>query len=113
VLAVIAPRLPARAERVLRLYDHLLGQAESERERQHIAEVRRALMTRSAAPPPLGAPIPSVVPHADASAWLAALCEGYRRGRLRDEDLLFAPSFAPLRARYALAQVLRVSRAFA
>ena len=113
VLAVISPRLPARAERVLRLYDQLHGQAESDRERQHIADVRRALMTRSAAPPPLGARIPSVVPHADTSAWIAALSEGYRRGKLRDEDLLFAPSYAPLRARYALAQVLRVSRAFA
>jgi hypothetical protein len=54
-----------------------------------------------------------VVPHADTTAWLAALCEGYRRGKLRDEDLLFAPSYASLRAKYALAQVLRVSRAFA
>lgn len=113
VLAVIWPRLPARAERVLRLYDQLRAQAESERERAHIADVRRAVMNRSLPPPPLGARVPSVVPHADLSAWLAALCDGYRRGKLRDEDLLFAPSYAPLRARYALAQVLRVSRAFA
>jgi hypothetical protein len=113
VLAVISPRLPARAERVLRLYDQLHAQAEGERERTHIAEIRYSLMNRSAAPPPLGARIPSVVPHADTTAWLAALCEGYRRGKLRDEDLLFAPSYASLRAKYALAQVLRVSRAFA
>ena len=113
VLAVISPRLPARAERVLRLYDQLHMQAEGDRERQHIAEIRIALMNRSAAPPPLGARIPSVVPHADTAAWLAALCDGYRRGKLRDEDLLFAPSYASLRAKYALAQVLRVSRAFA
>lgn len=112
VLAVISPRLPARAERVLRLYDQLHLQAEGERERQHIAEIRISLINRSAAPPPLGARTPSVVPLADTTAWLAALCEGYRRGKLRDEDLLFAPSYASLRAKYALAQVLRVARSF-
>jgi hypothetical protein len=112
-LAVIAPRLSARAERVLRLYDQLQRQADNERERQHIAGIRRALMNQTAPPPPLGARIPSIAPLADTASWITALAEGYRRGKLRDEDLLFAPSYAALRAKYALAQVLRVSRTFA
>lgn len=113
VLAVIAPRLAARPERVLRLYDQLHEQAEIEQERQHIAEVRKALMNRVAPPVPLAARSASIAPRADTASWLAALCEGYRRGRLRDEDLLFAPSYAVLRAKFALAQVLRTSRVFA
>lgn len=112
-LAVIAERVSARPERVLRLYDWLLRQADSDRERQHIADIRRALMNRAAPPPPLGARVPSIAPLADTASWLTALCEGYRRGKLRDEDLLFAPSFAVLRAKYALAAVLRVARSFA
>jgi hypothetical protein len=110
---VIVQRLAVRPERLLRLYDQLHAQAESDRERQHIAEIRKAIVTSSAPPVPLAARSPSIAPRADTASWLDALCDGYRRGKLRDEDLLFAPSYAVLRAKYALAQVLRVSRAFA
>lgn len=112
VLAVIAQRLGVREERMLRLYDTLHAQAEGERERQHIADVRKALMDGASPPCPLAPRSPSIAPRADSASWLAALREGYRRGKLRDEDLLFAPSYAVLRAKYALAQVLRVARAF-
>ena len=46
------------------------------------------------------------------SAWLGAICEAYGKGRVRDEDLLLDPSYAELRAQFALGEVLRVPRAF-
>jgi hypothetical protein len=113
VLAVVTQRLAVRHERLLRLYDQLHSQADGDRDRQHIAEIRKAILTHAPPPVPLAARSPSIAPRADTSSWIAAICDGYRRGKLRDEDLLFAPSYASLRAKYALAQVLRVPRGFA
>ena len=49
----------------------------------------------------------------NATLWALSNAFDESSGKLRDEDLLFAPSYASLRAKYALAQVLRVARAFA
>ena len=48
----------------------------------------------------------------DVNAWLSALREAYRKGKVRDEDLLLDPSYASLRSKFALADVLREARAF-
>jgi hypothetical protein len=112
VLAVIAPRVNLRRERVLRLCDQLCEQAEHEREREHVALVRHALQSDLAAPLPLGARNPSISDHGEATAWISALSEAYRKGKIRDEDLLLDPSYADLRKDFALAQVLRVARVF-
>jgi hypothetical protein len=113
VLCVIVGRLDSRRERVLRLCDQLADQADSEREKQHIAVVRHTLHTDGPVPMPLLPRVASVPPNTDADAWLSTLREAYRKGKVRDEDLLLDPSYAGLRAKFALADVLRVPRAFA
>lgn len=112
VLAVIAARLDSRPERVLRLCDQLLQQADTEREQNHIAAVRDALDAAVPVPPPLLSRVACVPASEDVAAWLTALREAYRKGKVRDEDLLLDPSYAPLRAEFALAGVLREARAF-
>ncbi|MET0385229.1 MAG: SMI1/KNR4 family protein [Polyangiales bacterium] len=112
VLVVIVSRLNTRRERLLRMCDHLHGQAESEREQQHIAAVRHALAHDAPAPAPLGARHASIASPGGTGAWITLLGEAYRKGKLRDEDLLLDPTYASLRTQFALADVLRVARVF-
>jgi hypothetical protein len=112
VLAVIAARLESRPERVLRLCDQLRMQADSQREQEHIARVRDALESEAPLPPPLVSRVACVQPSEDSDASLSALREAYRKGKVRDEDLLLDPSYAAFRAEFALSGVLREARAF-
>jgi hypothetical protein len=112
VLCVIAGRLESRRERVLRLCEQLAEQADGEREKQHISAVRHALHGDTRPPTPLLARAASVPQAADVAEWLTTLQEAYRKGKVRDEDLLLDPSYASLRTKFALAEVLRVPRAF-
>jgi hypothetical protein len=112
VLIVIAPRLDSRRERVLRLCDQLREQAENEREKQHIAAVRHALEEDTAPPRPMGARHSGVAAAGDVTARVSALSNAYRSGKIRDEELLLDPDYSELRRRFALADVLRVPRAF-
>jgi hypothetical protein len=112
VLVVIASRLDSRLERVLRLCEQLCEQSESDREKQHITAIRNALEKEKTPPMPLLPRTACVPANSDVSAWLAALREAYRKGKVRDEDLLLDPSYASLRTKFALADVLREARAF-
>ena len=112
VLSVVAARLTSRREQVLRICDQLAAQAESDREKHHIAAVRRALHAGTPLPTPLLARVSAVPAAADVAAWVSAVKEAYRKGKVRDEDLLLDPSYAPLRTQFALTDVLRTPRAF-
>lgn len=112
VLAVIAPTLGPRREQLLRIYDQLTEQAESERDKQHIGAVRKALFADESVPEPAALRTSSIPPSDDREAFMAALREAYRQGGVRDEDLLLDPAYARLRRKFALADVLRVRRGF-
>jgi hypothetical protein len=70
------------------------------------------MQSGSPSPMPLLPRVSDVPASTDIPAWLAALKEAYRKGRVRDEDLLLDPSYAPLRQQFALIDVLRTPRAF-
>ncbi|HEX4354513.1 MAG TPA: SMI1/KNR4 family protein [Polyangiales bacterium] len=112
VLAIASSRLTTHREQVLRLFDQLVAQADGEREHKHIASVRLAHQTGSPPPTPLLARASSVPPGTDHATWMTSVKEAYRNGKLRDEDLLLDPSYAPLRAKFALIEVLQTPRAF-
>ena len=112
VLAVIAARLSSRRERVLRLCDQLMEQSDVEREKQHIAGVRTSILTDAPAPLPFSPRNHGIPPQPDHTLWLKSISDAYGKGKVRDEDLLLDPSYAPLRSGFALADVLRVPRAF-
>jgi hypothetical protein len=112
VLLVITPRLRLSRERLLRLCDQLREQAENERERAHIALVRQALQHDSLPPTAIGARNPAIARAGDTADWISALSEAYRKGKIRDEDLLLDATYAELRSQFALADVLRVARVF-
>jgi hypothetical protein len=112
VLSVVAGCMKVHREQLLRLCDQLAAQCEGEREQRHIASVRQAMQSGSPSPMPLLPRVSDVPASTDIPAWLAALKEAYRKGRVRDEDLLLDPSYAPLRQQFALIDVLRTPRAF-
>ena len=112
MLAVIAARLSSRRERVLRLCDQLMEQSDVEREKQHIAGVRTSILTDAPAPLPFSPRNHGIPPQPDHTLWLKSISDAYGKGKVRDEDLLLDPSYARLRSGFALADVLRVPRAF-
>lgn len=112
VLAVIAARLTSRRERVLRLCDQLIEQTENEREQSHITAVRHAILTQAEAPQPLDPRNHGIAQSGDRARWIKDIGHAYGLGRVRDEDLLLDPGYASLREGFALADVLRVPRAF-
>lgn len=112
VLAVIAKALGPRREQLLRIYDQLTEQAESERDKHHIGAVRKALFADETVPDPAALRTSSIPPNDDREAFMAALREAYRQGSVRDEELLLDPAYARLRRKFALADVLRVRRGF-
>jgi hypothetical protein len=112
VLAVLAPRLTPRREQLLRIYDQLVEQSDSERDKQHIVSVRKALFAEETPPAPKAVRTSSIPPSGDPKEWMAALAEAYRQGAVRDEDLLLDPAYAMARRRFTLAEILRVRRSF-
>jgi hypothetical protein len=112
VLAVVASRLAGRREQLLRLFEQLAAQCDADRERQHVLSVRQAILSDTPPPSPLssrGGEVPTV---ADAGVFLETLKNAYRTGTVRDEDLLLDPSYAALRAKFALVEVVSTPRAF-
>jgi hypothetical protein len=112
VLAVIAPRLRARREALLRIYDQLTEQTEDESDKQHVAAIRRAVFAGEDPPPPLPLRTTAVPPDPDAARFFESLKQGYLRGKVRDEDMLLDPMYAVLRKTYDFAEVLRLPRGF-
>ncbi len=112
VLAVIAPALGERREQLLRIYDQLTEQCDDEDDKQHVGAVRRAVFARQIPPPPLPLRTTAVPPDPDATRFFSSLKEGYRRGKVRDEDMLLDPVYGVLRKQYDFAEVLRIPRAF-
>jgi hypothetical protein len=112
VLAVIAPALSERRDQLLRIYDQLAEQCDDDADRQHVVAVRRAVFARELPPPPLPLRTTAVPPDPDAARFFSSLKEGYRRGKVRDEDMLLDPVYAVLRQRYDFAEVLRIPRGF-
>jgi len=112
VLAVVAPRVTARRERVLRLCDQLREQAQTEREQQHIIVVRQALQREQHPPAALRTRAAGSARPEPPPANLKMLRDAYRAGTIRDEDLLLEPRYASLRRDFVLAQVVREPRAF-
>jgi len=112
VVAVIAARLASRRDRVLRLFDQLIQQEDGEREQRHIAAVRQSVLDQRPAPLPFTPRNHGIAAQADHALWIKAISAAYAKGKVRDEDLLLDPSYAPLRAGFVLADVLRVPRAF-
>lgn len=112
VLAVIAPRLRARREALLRIYDQLTEQTDDETDKQHVTAIRRAVFAAEDPPPPLPLRTTAVPPDPDAARFLASLKAAYQRGRVRDEDLLLDPMYTALRKTHDFAEILRIPRVF-
>lgn len=112
VLAVIAPRLRARREALLRIYDQLTEQVDEEDDKQHVAAIRRAVFAGEDPPAPLPLRTTAVPPDPDSARFFASLKAAYQRGKVRDEDLLLDPIYAALRKTYDFAEILRIPRGF-
>ncbi|HKP55216.1 MAG TPA: SMI1/KNR4 family protein [Polyangiales bacterium] len=112
VLAVLAPRLVPRREQLLRIYDQLAEQSDSDKDKQHIVAVRKALFADEEPPTPASPRISSIPPAGDQAQWMAALKKAYQQGAVREEDLLLDPAYTSARKRFILAEVLRVRRGF-
>jgi hypothetical protein len=112
VLAVLAPRLSPRREQLLRIYDQLAEQVDSERDKQHIVSVRKALFADEVPPAPKAMRTSSIPPSGDEKEWMTALGNAYKQGAVRDEDLLLDPAYADERRKFVLGEILRVRRGF-
>jgi hypothetical protein len=97
---------------LLRLLDLLAAQETDEEERRHIATIRHAAVRGDSLPPTH--PLRTTVAPADsdrATSWVA-LEAAYRKGRVRDEDLLLDPAYRALRHHRPFADLLRIRRDF-
>jgi hypothetical protein len=95
-----------------RLLDQLAAQSTDAEDKEQVAAVRHALVNRLGLPETRasrGSMVPAV---ASLSQWWDATRQAYFQGQVRDEDLLLDPSFAPLRASYDFAELLRIRRDF-
>ena len=113
VLGVIAPKLiQHRREALLRIYDQLTEQVEDDEDKQHVGAMRKAIFRGEAPPASLPLRSTAVPPDPDPVRFFESLKEGYRKGKVRDEDLLLDPVYAGLRATHDFAEILRVPRGF-
>lgn len=111
-LARVAPAHGDHQEPWLRILDQLIAQAQGDADRAAAKAIRRAVVKGERVPPPsppLEAPIEIVDDHA---ALFAAVCEAYREGSLREEDLLLDPRLDALWNEHDPADVLRIRRDF-
>jgi hypothetical protein len=111
LLSALSARAPS-PEPLLRRLDQLAAQAPDDAQAKGIAAVRRALFAGKAPPPPPPARATKVAPRDDHEAWWSDLQAAVRNGSVRDDDLLFDPSYAPLRAHHDFADLLRIRREF-
>lgn len=102
-----------RRDALQRALDHLRPQSAGEED----AAARDAILAATSsgattiplAWPPQDTAVP---PRSSLDEWWAAMNEAYRAGTLRDDDLVLDPTYAPLRERFDLADLLRIRREF-
>jgi hypothetical protein len=97
---------------LLRMLDQLGAQTADAEQARHIAEIRRAAWSRQALPPTRRARPTAAKPDADLTTWWTALENAYRKGTVRDDDVLLDPAYRPLRQHRPLADLLRIRREF-
>lgn len=111
-MARVAPPPGEAQAQWLRALDQLVEQALGDDDRAAVAAVRRVLVAGEG---PLPTPAPpfaaDVAAPDDHDAWWALLCEAYREGTVREQDLL-DPQLEPLGRSFDLADVLRIRRGF-
>lgn len=112
-LGVVAPPPGEEQEAWLRIFDQLVAQALDDDDRAAALAIRDAVAAGGGAVPrPYPPQEADVEPSDDLDAFWAACAKDYRAGSLREDDLLLDPRFAPLTARFALVDLLRIRRDF-
>lgn len=96
----------------LRLFDQLAEQTMDAADRKQIQAVRKAVFSSDPLPAARPARVSEPPGHADVERWWQELQQGYREGRIRDEDLLLDPTLDPLRRHKNLSEALRIRRDF-
>lgn len=110
-LGVIASQIEAR-EVLARWFDQLAEQCDQDADRAHVAQVRKAALSGSGAPPTHAVRETAVPVTSDHAAWWQAMRDAYNEGRLRDDDLVLDPVYAPLRTTHDFGELLRIRREF-
>lgn len=110
--AQLVPRDSEAQEPWLRVLDQLVAQALDEEDAAASRAIRLAVVKGDAVPRPSPPHEPGFEVEADVDSTFARMCEAYRRGSLRDEDLVLDPALSPLWARHDPADVLRIRRDF-
>lgn len=112
-LARVAPPPGDELEPWIRILDQLVAQAFDEHDEAAAIAIRKAMVT-GARPVPLPHPPQEaeVEPVDDLDAMWLRCADAYAAGRLREDDLLLDPRFAPLATKYALVDLLRIRRGF-
>jgi hypothetical protein len=96
---------------LLGLLDQLAAQADED-EQRIVAAVRRAVFSGEALPPTHAVRSTLVPDPTDPDAFYAQVEQAYRKGAVRDEDLLLDPSYRKLDRHRPLADLLRIRREF-
>jgi hypothetical protein len=112
-IAKVAPGPGDAQEPWLRILDQLTAQALDDDDRAAAKAIRRAVVKGSPPPPP-SPPCEAAIEigDGDPTTLLAAVCEAYREGSLREEDLVLDPRLDPLWTTHDPADVLRIRRDF-
>lgn len=110
VLGQLAPLVKHR-EPLLRVFDQLSEQAGGA-ERQHIADIRSAVLQGDALPETQRLHDTAVPEMDDPDARWQALRTAYSAGSVREDDLLLDPSYAALGRERGFADLLRIRRDF-
>ncbi|MGE0787495.1 MAG: SMI1/KNR4 family protein [Sandaracinaceae bacterium] len=114
-LARLAPRETDEQEPWLRIIDQLVAQAVDDEDAAAATAIRQAMLAGVDLPEPYP-PQEGAVDELDTAvdgedAW-SALADAYKRGELRDDDLLLDPSFTRVGQQRDLSDLLRIRRDF-
>ena len=99
-------------EGLLRLFDQLSEQTQEAEEKQHIAQIRRAVHSDGELPSTVPLRPLAVQGGAGLDGLWREVCAGYEGGTVRDDDLLLEPAYRPLKSEHDLGDVLRIVRRF-
>ncbi len=111
-LGKVAPPVGADQETWLRMLDQLVAQALDEEDREAAAAIRRAVVQGDPLPlpsPPQEAPVEVAD---DLQAAFTRVCDAYREGAVRDDDLILDPRLDPIWQFHDPADVVRIRRGF-
>ncbi|HEY8428497.1 MAG TPA: SMI1/KNR4 family protein [Sandaracinaceae bacterium] len=111
-IAKVAPKPGETQEPWLRVLDQLVAQALGDEDRAAAKAIRRAVVTGDKPPPPCPPQRAPVEVLDDPAATFAAICDAYRQGVLRDEDLILDPRLDVVWTTHDPADVLRIRREF-